>query len=191
MKIGLFFGSFNPVHMGHMALADYFVEFTDLDRLWFVISPHNPLKKKESLLNDQLRLDMVEMAINGDNRFEICDIEFRMPKPSYTIDTLAYLTENHPAHQFILVMGDDGLVNFHKWKNYREIIERYPRIIYPRDVTQKTDYSQHQNIIVLNEAPMIGISSSFIRAALAAGKNVQHFLPEKVYSYIERYNLYR
>ena len=116
MKTGLFFGSFNPVHIGHMALANYFVEYTDLRQVWFVISPHNPLKRKESLLNDQLRLEMVEFAIGKDDRFSICDIEFRMPKPSYTIDTLTYLSEKHPKREFVLLMGSDGIDTFHKWK---------------------------------------------------------------------------
>jgi nicotinate-nucleotide adenylyltransferase len=190
MKTGLFFGSFNPVHIGHMALAGYFVEFTDIEQLWFVISPHNPLKKKESLVNDQMRLDMVELAINGDNRFQTCDVEFRMPKPSYTIDTLTYLSEKHPKREFILLMGSDGLLTFHKWKNNEEIIRQYCRYIYPRKTTSTIDYNQHKNIILIEDAPLIEISSSFIRESIKKEKDIRLFLPEKVSSYIQKYGLY-
>ena len=190
MKTGLFFGSFNPIHLGHMALANYFIEFTDLDALWFVISPHNPLKKKESLLNDQMRLEMVELAIENDDRFESCDIEFRMPKPSFTIDTLAYLREKYPRNDFILIMGSDSLASFHKWKNYEEIIRHYHRFIYPRGSGEEKDLSAHKNISYLKDAPRIGVSSSFIRDALKERKNMKHFLPPAVYEYISRYDLY-
>lgn len=190
MKIGLFFGSFNPIHIGHMALANYFIEYSDLDKLWFVISPHNPLKKKESLLNDQFRLEMVEHAIEKDARFLACDIEFHMPQPSYTIDTLSYLSEKHPRDNFILIMGSDGLPHFHKWKNYQEIIKHYTRFIYPRKTHVPIDYSKHSNTRLLEEAPIIEISSSFIRNSMKEGKDVRHFLPAKVFEYIEKYNLY-
>jgi nicotinate-nucleotide adenylyltransferase len=191
MRIGLFFGSFNPVHIGHLALANYFVEFTELQKIWFVISPHNPLKKKKSLLNDQMRLEMVEIAIEGDKRFEICDIEFRMPQPSYTIDTLTYLAEKNPKTEFIVIMGDDGLEHFHKWKNYQEIIKQYKRLVYPRNKNKTIDYSRHENIEVLSNAPLIEISSSFIRKALKDGKDIRYFLPDKVQAYIDKYNLYK
>lgn len=190
MKTGLFFGSFNPIHIGHMALANYFIEFTELDALWFVISPHNPLKKKESLLNDQMRLEMVDLAIANDDRFVSCDIEFRMPKPSYTIDTLAYLREKYPRNEFILIMGSDSLSSFDKWKNHEEIIRLHHRFIYPRDTDEPTDLSGHRNVTYLENAPKIGISSSFIRDALKARKNMKHFLPPAVYEYISKYALY-
>jgi nicotinate-nucleotide adenylyltransferase len=190
MKTGLFFGSFNPIHIGHMALANYFVEFTNIDQLWFVISPHNPLKKKESLANDQMRLDMVELAIDGDTRFQTCDIEFHMPKPSYTIDTLTYLTERYPRNEFILLMGSDGLQTFHKWKNHDNIISRYSRYVYPRKTEIPIDNKQHENILLVKGAPMIEISSSFIRNSIRQKKDIRHFLPEKVSEYIKRYGLY-
>jgi nicotinate-nucleotide adenylyltransferase len=191
MKIGLFFGSFNPVHVGHMALSNYFVEYTDIGQLWFVISPHNPLKKKESLLADHLRLEMVQLAINDDNRFRICDIEFRMPKPSYTIDTLAYLTEKYPEHKFVLIMGSDGLPTFTKWKNYEQIQALYPRYIYPRKNTAIIDFTMHPNITLIQDAPLIEISSSFIRQAIREKKDVRYFMPEEVAKFVERYNLYK
>ncbi len=191
MKTGLFFGSFNPVHIGHMALANYFVEYTDIELLWFVISPHNPLKKKESLINGQIRMDMVELAINGDNRFQCCDVEFHMPKPSYTIDSLTYLTEKYPRYKFILLMGSDGLRTFHKWKNSDQIIRHFPRYVYPRKNEASMDYSQHQNIVLIEDAPQIEISSSFIRKSIADKKDIRYFLPEKVSGYIDKYGLYK
>ncbi|MBN1952857.1 MAG: nicotinate-nucleotide adenylyltransferase [Bacteroidales bacterium] len=191
MKTGLFFGSFNPVHIGHMVLANYFIEFTPLEELWFVISPHNPLKKKESLLADHFRLEMVELAIGNDYRFRICDIEFNMPRPSYTIDTLAYLSEKHPKNEFVLIMGSDSLAAFHKWKNFEQIIARYHRYIYPRQTDAAVDYKAHKNITLLEGAPMLEVSSSFIRSAISGKKDVRHFLPGPVYEYIEKYNLYR
>lgn len=191
MKTGLFFGSFNPVHIGHLAIANYIIEYTDLERLWFVISPHNPLKQKESLLPDQTRLELMELAINDDERFTICDIEFRMPKPSYTIDTLTYLSEKYPKSEFVLILGSDSLLTFHKWKNYDQIVDRFHRIVYPRLNDQSADYGSHKNITVLSEAPKMEISSSFIRNAIRKGKNIRFFLPEKVYKYVIDYNLYR
>ncbi len=173
-----------------MALANYFVEYTDLKQIWFVISPHNPLKKKESLLNDQFRLEMVELAIGKDQRFNICDIEFRMPQPSYTIDTLTYLSEKYPKREFILLMGSDGLDTFHKWKNYELITNNYHRYIYPRNTEKRVNLFQHKNITMLKEAPKIEISSSFIRNALKESKDVRYFLSEKVYEFISQRKLY-
>lgn len=190
MKTGLFFGSFNPVHIGHLVLANYMIEYTDLNEIWFVISPHNPLKKKESLLNDHTRLDLLELAIEDDKRFRICDVEFHMPKPSYTIDTLAYLSEKYKKNSFYIIMGSDGLPTFHKWKNYEMIISGYHRIIYPRHTEIEIDYRLHPNITLLKEAPKIEISSSFIRNAISEGKNIRYFLPSKVYNYIMKHGLY-
>ena len=123
MKIGLFFGSFNPIHIGHLAIANYIVEFTDLDKVWFVVSPHNPLKKKDTLLADHHRLEMVRIAVEDDNRFKASDIEFKLSQPSYTMDTLAYLHEKYPGIKFVVIMGSDGLSSFEKWKNYKELIK--------------------------------------------------------------------
>ncbi len=189
MKIGLYFGSFNPVHIGHMAIANYFIEFSDLDRLWFVISPHNPLKEKKTLLNEHVRMEMVELAINNDPRFMACDIEFHMPKPSYTIDTLAYLKEKYPKHQFVLIMGSDGLKTFSKWKNHEEIIKNYPRYVYPRDTESNIHSDQHKNIRIVN-APKIEISSTFVRNSISERKDIRHFLPQSVFSFIDQKGYY-
>jgi nicotinate-nucleotide adenylyltransferase len=173
-----------------MALANYFIEFTELKQLWFVISPHNPLKKKATLLPDRDRLELVELALGDDNRFVACDIEFRMPKPSYTIDTLTYLTEKYPSKEFILIMGADGLPTFHKWKNYEQIVARFHRFVYPRPIKERIDPSEYENITFLEEAPQMEISSSFIRKAIIEGKDVRHFLPPGVYDHIMKYHLY-
>ncbi len=189
MKVGLFFGSFNPIHIGHLAIANYIVEYTDIEQIWFVVSPHNPLKKKESLLNDIDRLEMAEMAIKGDERFYASDIEFRMPKPSYTIDTLTYLKEQNPRHQFAIIMGADGLPTFHKWKNPKEIIKQYTRYIYPRHNIHEEELKKHDNIRIIH-APKIEISSSFIRKAIKEEKDVRYFLPNNIYQHICRMGYY-
>ena len=132
LRIGLFFGSFNPVHIGHLAIANYLVEFGNIDQLWFVVSPHNPHKKKENLLHDYDRLEMMQIAIRNEHRFRVCDVEFRLPKPSYTIDTLTHLSEKYPDHSFSIIMGSDNIVNFHRWKNYDQILKNYGILVYPR-----------------------------------------------------------
>ncbi len=189
MKTGLFFGSFNPIHIGHLAIANYMVEFTDIDELWFIVSPHNPLKKKSTLLADFLRYDMVEMAINTDKRFMASNIEMRMPKPSYTIDTLTYLKESHPGQSFVLIMGTDVLPTFNKWKNYELITKNYQRYIYPRPGFSREKLKSHKNIFFV-DAPYIEISASFIRKAIKDGKNIKYFLPDKVYKFIKEKHLY-
>jgi len=190
MHIGLFFGSFNPIHIGHLALAEYLVEFTDLEQVWFVVSPHNPLKPKESLLPENNRLEMVHLAVNEDSRFRVSDIEFRMPKPSYTIDTLSYLNEKFPDHNFSLIMGADNLESFHKWKNAGLIIKKYHRYIYPRHGSSGEELKSHENITLL-DAPKIEISSSFLRQAIKDGRTVRHFLPARVFEYIDEMNFYK
>jgi len=189
MKIGLFFGSFNPIHIGHMAIANYMVEYTNMDRLWFVISPHNPFKQRKTLLADHHRLELVERAIADDDRFRSTDIEFKMPTPSYTIDTLAWLEEKYPANQFIIIMGSDGLPSFPKWKNAREIQDNYLRYVYPRPGFP-VDASGLENLEVV-EAPLIEISSSFIRKSIRDGKDVRHFLPPAAWKYLDEMNFYR
>ncbi|NJK85528.1 MAG: nicotinate-nucleotide adenylyltransferase [Bacteroidales bacterium] len=189
MKTGLYFGSFNPVHIGHMAIANYVVEFTDIDEVWFVLSPHNPLKKKVTLLNDYARFELLEAAIGSDNRFRASNIEFKLPKPSYTIDTLAYLREQFPKKEFTLIMGSDNLSTFNKWKNFEFIEENFTRYIYPRPQVQITP-EHHKNVMVM-DAPLIEISSSFIRDALKLGKNLRYFLPESVYELIDKNGYYR
>ena len=190
MKIGLYFGSFNPVHIGHLAIANYMVEFTDIDQLWFVISPHNPFKKKESLLPDYERYELLELAIGDEDSFRISDIEFRLPKPSYTIDTLTYLSEKYPKNQFVLILGSDNLPTFHKWKNHELIVSNYHRYVYPRKGTENVDIKKHTNLTVV-DAPIIEISSSFIRQAFSEGRNIKYFLPEKVYKQIIKMNYYK
>ena len=190
MNIGLFFGSFNPIHIGHLALAEYMLEFTELDRIWFVVSPHNPLKSKDSLLADHHRLEMVHLATHDDNRFRVSDIEFRMPQPSYTIDTLSYLEEKYPEHKFSLILGTDNLDTFHKWKNADLIIKKYHRYIYPRFEGSQDKTRSHENITIV-DAPRIEISSSFIRQSIKDGKSVRYFMPEKVFEYVDRMNFYK
>jgi nicotinate-nucleotide adenylyltransferase len=138
MKIGLFFGSFNPVHVGHMVLANYMLEYTDLDKIWFVISPHNPLKKKSSLLDEKHRLQLVNLAIGDNAKIKASDIEFKLPQPSYTVVTLAYLKEKHPEYEFALILGEDNLLSFNKWKNYEEILKHHQLYVYPRPNTVKS-----------------------------------------------------
>lgn len=187
MKIGLYFGSFNPIHIGHMAIANYIVEYTDLDELWFVVSPHNPLKEKKTLLDDHARLDLVQLAVKDDPRFKACDIEFRLPQPSYTIHTLAYLTEKYPKNEFALIMGSDGLRTFHKWKSADIIKKGYDRYIYPRNTEDLLN--KDENLIVV-DAPKIEISSTFIRNAIKHNKDIRHFLPNQVYNAIDKFGYY-
>jgi len=189
MKTGLFFGSFNPIHIGHLAIANYMVEFTDMDRLWFVISPHNPFKQRKTLLADHHRLELVERAIGDDERFLACDIEFNMPTPSYTIDTLAWLGEKYPRNRFVIIMGSDGLPAFPKWKNAAEIQRHYRRYVYPRP-GYPVDVSGQENLEVV-DAPHMEISSSFIRQAISNGKDVRHFLPPAAWKYLDEMNFYR
>ncbi|MFC2104157.1 nicotinate (nicotinamide) nucleotide adenylyltransferase [Bacteroidota bacterium] len=190
MKIGLFFGSFNPIHIGHLAIANYMVEYSDLDEIWFVISPQNPLKKKNTLLNEYDRLKMVELALNNDQKLKPTDIEFSLPKPSYTIDTLTHLTERNPKNKFILIAGTDNFKTFHKWKNYEEILKQYQLYVYPRPGYELNEYVHHDNIKLVN-APLMEISSSFIREAIKNNKDIRYFLPNKVYEYIEKMNFYK
>ena len=183
MKVGLFFGSFNPIHIGHLAIANYMVEFTDLDEFWFVITPHNPLKKKISLLDSHHRYDMVVKAINGENRFQISDIEFRLPQPSFTIDTLTYLQERFPDNLFVLIMGSDNLESIHKWKNYEQILENHEIYVYPRLKKEGSILYNEKNVRLV-PAPIMEISSSFIRSAIKNKKDIKFYLPSEVYQYI-------
>ena len=189
-KVGLFFGSFNPIHIGHLAIANYFVEFTEMDQLWFVVSPHNPHKNKVNLLDDYQRLELVHRAVDDDNRFRASNIEFNLPRPSYTVDTLAYLSDQYPTHKFFILMGADNLKNFHKWKNYDTIIANYGVYVYPRPGINP-DPAYITSNIVIADAPVMDISSTFIRKAIKEGKNIRHYLPSGVYEYIEEMNFYK
>ena len=189
MKTGLYFGSFNPIHIGHMAIANFIIEFSDLEQLWFVVSPQNPLKEKKTLLKDYHRLEMVQLAVEDDDRFRASDIEFKLPTPSYTIDTLVYLEEKNPGHEFQLVMGADGLRTFHKWKHANLIVEKYHRLIYPRPGVDMGAVSQLPNATVVN-APLMEISSSFIRSAIKDGKDVRHLVPSRAYQYMREMHFY-
>jgi len=186
---GLFFGTFNPIHIGHLAIANYMLSFTDIDDLWFVVSPHNPFKKRQNMLSEADRLHLVNLAIEDHPSYRSCDLEFHMPKPSYTINTLARLTESYPQKKFVLIMGSDNLEQFHKWKNSEAIIANYHRYIYPRPDTPPHLMENIPNATVVN-APLMDISSSFIRQAIANGKDVPFFLHEKVYQYIKKMHLY-
>lgn len=194
-KIGLYFGSFNPIHIGHIAIAGYLTEFTDLSQVWFVVSPHNPLKKKETLLSDHQRLYMTRLAIGDSDRLKASDIEFKLPIPSYTIDTLAYLSEKHPGKKFCLVMGQDNLYTLHKWKNVESLIENYSIYVYPRPFLTRPDSDVLDKIISsadLHEinAPMMEISSTFIRNGIKAGKNMSYYVPAATWQYIKEMHFY-
>ena len=189
-KVGLYFGSFNPIHIGHLIIAEYMVENTDLDELWFVVSPQNPLKEKKSLLADNHRWYMVNLAIENDSRFKAIDIEFSMPRPSYTIDTLTRLNEKYPNNVFVLVSGSDIFKNFHKWKNYETLIKQFPFYVYNRPKTEWGKFKNHPQI-KLFEAPQMEISSSFIRESIKAKKQVQYLVPPKIDEYIKEMNFYK
>lgn len=182
-KVGLFFGSFNPIHNGHLMLANYLAEYGGLDEIWFVVSPQNPFKDKKSLLADRHRLYMVEMAIKDDDRFQVCDIEFYMPQPSYTIDTLTRLQERHPNTDFYLICGMDNIESFKKWKNYEMILQYHHLMVYPRKGYSSNELVEHPSVTVV-EAPEIEVSSTFIRNAISEGKDVRYFVPKEVYKYI-------
>ncbi|MGZ3863468.1 MAG: nicotinate (nicotinamide) nucleotide adenylyltransferase [Bacteroidia bacterium] len=190
MHTGLFFGSFNPIHVGHMVLANYMLEFTDLDEVWFVVSPHNPLKDKKTLLGQNHRLAMVRLAVEDHDRLKASNIEFKLPQPSYTINTLAHLKEKYPKKEFSLIMGMDNLQTFHKWKNYEQILKNHKLYVYPRPRLEAGKFADHPQVI-LTDAPQMDISSSFIRKAIKEKKNVDCFMPEKVAVYINEMNFYK
>jgi nicotinate-nucleotide adenylyltransferase len=188
-KTGLLFGSFNPIHIGHLILASYMYEFSDLEELWFVVSPLNPLKEQKSLLPDHHRLELVNRAIEDDFRFRSCNIEFRLPKPSYTINTLTYLQDKYPDREFVIISGTDIFPTFHKWKNWETLLELYHFYVYPRPGSQDHDLTHHPSVKLFN-APMVEVSASFIREGIREGKNMAYFLPEKAYEYIREMHFY-
>lgn len=191
MKIGLYFGSFNPIHIGHLAIANYIVEYTDLDKVWFVVSPHNPLKNKAGLLAQHHRLELVRLAIENDWRFDVSDIEFHLPQPSYTAHTLAHLNEKYPDKEFSLIMGADNLASLEKWKNYNHLLEHYSIYVYPRpETTTNADRFENHKITVL-DCPTFEVSSSFIRNAIKDKKDIRHFVPERSWVYLDQMNFYK
>lgn len=189
-KVGLFFGSFNPVHVGHMMIATWAVEMSPLQEVWFVVSPHNPLKTKASLLHGRHRLEMVHRAIGDDLRFRTSDIEFSLPQPSYTAHTLVHLQEKHPKVEFTLLMGGDNLASLHKWKNYEAILEGHPILVYSRPAEGDLPLLDHRNVTLL-EAPALDISSSLIRKMVKEGRDARHFMPQQAWQYLDEMNFYR
>ena len=192
-KIGLFFGSFNPIHIGHLILANYILENSDMDELWFVVSPQNPFKNKKSLLTDHNRLDMVQLAVKNYPKMRASNVEFSLPKPSYTIDTLTYLKEKYPNYSFALIMGEDNLDSLPKWKNAEKLMSDYQIIVYPRTFEGEkidSEYLQHENISMVN-APIIELSATEIRNMIKEGKNVRPMLPPEVFEYLDGSSFYK
>lgn len=199
-KVGLFFGSFNPIHVGHLILANFIAESKLVDEIWFVVSPQNPHKEKANLLDEKHRLAIVKEAIDDNLNFKASDIEFKMSKPSYTVDTLAYLKESHPEYQFMLLMGEDNLRSFHKWKNYEVILKNFQIIVYPRVLTiQELEASKkvkpnellaHENVTFI-DAPLMKVSSSLIRKNIKADKSVKYLLTPATLKYVDDMNFYK
>lgn len=190
-QIGIFPGSFNPIHIGHLVLANYMREFTYLDEVWFVVSPQNPLKKAASLLDDDIRLQMTQLALADFDNLSVSDIEFSLPRPSYTFNTLEKLSETYPDKEFTLLIGSDNWTTFHKWKDNKLLLKKYKIIIYPRLEHTVTLSESTPKSVQLVDAPVIEISSTFIRESIKNGKNIRAFLPAKVYDFIEEKGLYR
>lgn len=195
-KIGLFFGSFNPIHVGHLVIASHIAESNLVDEVWFVVSPQNPFKEKKSLLEDYHRLTLVNEAIEDSTNLKSCDIEFSMPKPSYTVDTLAYLIDKYPKNDFSLIMGEDNIKSFHKWKNFDVILKNHSLIVYPRlgvsdDSITKPEILTHKNVTILEDIPVMKISASYIRKRIKEGKSVAYLLTEKVAKYVDEMNFYK
>jgi len=192
MKVGLFFGTFNPIHIGHMIIANYMVEFSDLEEVWFVITPQSPFKKKASMLSNYHRLAIANIAVENYPKLKTSDIEFNLSQPNYTINTLAYIEEKFPNNQFCLIMGEDNLKGFHKWKNYETILQNYELYVYPRISEGKTDHQfvGHPKIQKVN-APIVQISSTFIRKSIQNKKDISTMLPSNVWKYIDEMNFYK
>lgn len=195
-KVGLFFGSFNPIHIGHLVIASHIAESELVDEVWFVVSPQNPFKEKKSLIEDYHRLALVNEAIEDEDRLKSCDIEFTMPKPSYTSNTLAYLMDKYPKNEFSLIMGEDNIKSFHKWKNYETILNNHSIVVYPRlgvsdHLQADKSIHSHTNVHLLEDIPIMKISASYIRKRIKEGKSVRYLLTEKVAKYVDEMNFYR
>jgi len=190
MKTGLFFGSFNPVHIGHLIIADHIAQYTDLREVWLVVSPHNPLKEKSSLARDHDRLHLVQLAVEDNPRLKASSVEFQLPKPSYTIDTLTYLREKYPEKEFALIMGSDNFRSIHLWKNYQMLLDHCDIYLYNRPEEEMEDVRQHPRVFIV-PAPLLGISSTYIRERIKSGKSVRYLVPEKVFDYLETSGMYK
>lgn len=189
MKIGLYFGSFNPIHIGHLIIANHIANNTDVDQVWLVVSPQNPLKKTSTLLNEYNRLHLVHLAIEKNSKLRVTDVEFKLPKPSYTIDTLAYLLEKYPTYKFSVIMGSDSFRNIHKWKNYKVLLKNYEIIIYLR-INFPITANLPNSMTILN-APLLNISSTFIRESIKQNKSIRYLVPDWVCDEIELAGYYK
>jgi len=189
-KTGLFFGSFNPVHVGHMIIANYLLQHSDLSEVWMVVSPHNPLKKKASLAKDHDRIHLVNLAIGDNTQIKGSDIEFKLPQPSYTVDTLAFIREKYPQKEFVLLMGGDNIGTLHKWKNYEFLLREYKIYVYNRPGYELGPLEHHENVRVFH-APLLDISASYIRKQVKEDKSIQYLVPDKVYEYLEQVPIYK
>jgi nicotinate-nucleotide adenylyltransferase len=191
-KVGLFFGSFNPIHMGHLILANYMLEFTEIEELWFVITPVSPFKQNDKLLDNNTRYQLIYEAIRDYPSMKASKVEFDLEQPNYTINTLAVLEEQYPEHTFSLIMGSDNLQHFHKWKNAELILDRYPLLVYPRAHSNEVPESYKKlKCVQLLQAPIVEISASFIRNAIKEQKDIRAFLPPLVWEYIDQMNLFK
>ena len=191
-KVGLFFGSFNPIHIGHLIIANHIAEFSNLDEVWFVVTPHNPFKKKNTLLADNHRYQMVERAIYDYPKLKASKIEFGLPQPNYTINTLIHLNEKYPKNKFNLIMGQDNLQSFHKWKNYDVILENHDVYIYPRIFKNKKETAlEHHKKVHFVDAPIVEISSTFIRNCIKTNKNIKPLLSNEIWEYVDQMNFYK
>jgi nicotinate-nucleotide adenylyltransferase len=189
MKVGLYFGSFNPIHNGHLIIAKHIINSTAIKQVWLIVSPHNPLKKSSQLLNEYHRLHLVQLAIEGENDLKASNIEFSLPKPSYTIDTLTHLTEKYPAHAFSIIMGSDSFCNIEKWKNYKILLANYDLLIYKRPGFEIT--ATHNARLTVLEAPLLEISSTHIRELVRNKKSIRYLVPDEVKEEVERNNYYK
>lgn len=202
-KVGLYFGTFNPIHVGHLIIANYMADYTELDEVWLVVTPQNPLKTKSSLLEDYHRLAMVEIAIDDNPKLKASNIEFKLPKPSYTVNTLVHLRERFPSIEFSLIMGEDNLRTLHKWKNYEQITEQHDIYVYPRALTEQeineNSSTGHQSVqksplkkanIYFCDAPIMKVSASFIRRAIKDKRDVRYLLTKPVYDYVTEMHFY-
>jgi len=191
MKTGLFFGSFNPVHIGHMIIANHMIQYTDLKEIWMVVSPHNPLKSKASLAKDSDRLHLVQLAIDDNPHIKASNIEFSLPVPSYTIDTLIHLQEKYPKREFCLIMGGDNVESLPKWKNYELLLQNYDIYVYERPGYNTTLAEDNPRIKIVKDVPMMDISATFIRNAIREKKSIQYLVPEKVFDYLDGSQMYK